>query len=37
MEKRELNQEGVLKEYIKLTDGYHDMYMYALTRKGFKM
>ena len=37
MEKCELNQEGVLKEYIKLTDGYHDMYMYALTRKGFKM
>ena len=37
MEKCGLNQEGVLKEYIKLTDGYHDMYMYALTRKGFKM
>ncbi|MGN1222825.1 MAG: GNAT family N-acetyltransferase [Christensenellales bacterium] len=37
MEKCGLNQEGVLKEYIKLSDGYHDMYMYALTRKDFKM
>lgn len=30
MEKCELIQEGILKDYIKLSDGYHDMYMFAI-------
>ena len=29
MEKCGLNQEGILKDYIKLADGYHDMFMFS--------
>ncbi len=29
MEKCGLIQEGILKDYVKLSDGYHDMYMFA--------
>ena len=29
MEKSGLNQEGVLKNYVKLSDGYHDMLIFA--------
>lgn len=25
-----MNQEGILKKYIKLPDGYHDMYMFSI-------
>lgn len=30
MEKCELIQEGILKDYIKLSDGYHDMFMFGI-------
>lgn len=30
MEKCGLIQEGILKDYVKLSDGYHDMYMFAV-------
>lgn len=30
MEKCGLVQEGILKDYVKLSDGYHDMYMFAV-------
>lgn len=30
MEKCDLKFEGTLRKYIKLSDGYHDMYMYAI-------
>lgn len=30
MEKCGLIQEGILKDYVKLSDGYHDMYMFAI-------
>ena len=33
MEKCGLTQEGVLKDYIKLADGYHDMIMFAEINK----
>lgn len=36
MEKCNLIQEGVLKDNIKLSDGYHDMLMFAITRKEFE-
>lgn len=29
MEKCGLKQEGILKSYVKLSDGYHDMIMFA--------
>ena len=32
MEKCNMNLEGVLKSYIKLNDGYHDMYMFSNIR-----
>ena len=32
MEKCKMNLEGVLKSYIKLNDGYHDMYMFSNVR-----
>lgn len=32
MEKCGLSFEGTLKKYIKLSDGYHDMYMFAITK-----
>ena len=32
MEKCKMNLEGVLKAYIKLNDGYHDMYMFSNVR-----
>lgn len=30
MEKCGLVQEGILKDYIKLSDGYHDMFMFSI-------
>lgn len=30
MEKCGLIQEGILKDYVKLSDGYHDMYMFVV-------
>lgn len=32
MEKSGLKKEGTLRKYIKLKDGYHDMYMYSCIR-----
>jgi len=32
MEKCELSQEGVLKSYVKLSDGYHNMIMFATVK-----
>lgn len=31
MEKCNMHYEGILKKYIKLQDGYHDMFMFSLT------
>lgn len=31
MEKCQMECEGILKKYIKLKDGYHDMYMFSIT------
>lgn len=33
MEKCNLQHEGILKQYIKLVDGYHDMHMFAILVK----
>ena len=33
MEKCGLVQEGILKSYVKLFDGYHDMIMFAIVKK----
>ena len=33
MEKCGLKFEGTLKDYVKLSDGYHDMYMFAVINK----
>ena len=33
MEKCKMECEGILKKYIKLRDGYHDMYMFSMTNK----
>lgn len=33
MEKCGLKFEGILKDYVKLSDGYHDMYMFAVINK----
>lgn len=33
MEKCNMNLEGTLKSYIKLKDGYHDMYMFSNVRE----
>jgi len=33
MEKCDMFCEGILKSYIKLKDGYHDMYMYSIINK----
>lgn len=33
MEKCGLQQEGILKDYVKLADGYHDMYIFSTIRK----
>ena len=32
MEKCGLIQEGILKKYVKLKDGYHDMYLFGLVK-----
>ena len=32
MEKCDMECEGILKSYIKLKDGYHDMYMFSNVR-----
>lgn len=32
MEKCGLNYEGTLKKYLKLSDGYHDMHMFSITK-----
>ena len=33
MEKCGMNFEGTLKKYIKLEDGYHDMYLFSITNQ----
>ncbi len=35
MEKCGLTQEGILKDYVKLSDGYHDMIMFAEINNAF--
>lgn len=35
MQKCNMNFEGTLKGYLKLSDGFHDMHMFALTKQDF--
>lgn len=32
MEKCNMKEEGILRKYVKLKDGYHDMYMFSLVK-----
>lgn len=34
LQKCQMKEEGILRKYIKLADGYHDMYMYSLVKNG---
>ncbi len=33
MQKCNMNEEGILRKYIKLRDGYHDMYMFSIVKE----